>query len=336
MHRIALVLSYFGRFNEYFPLWLHSCRENPTVDWLVFTDDRRAFDYPLNVKVFYTTFHDIRKRIQELFDFRIGLRTPYGLCSYKVAYGDVFREYLDAYDFWGHCDCDVIWGDIRRFLPESILQAYNKISQWGHFTLYRNDPSINRLYRVEVNGHKLCERYFESDLELLFFDEHGINVIFEKKGQKMYTGIPFADLRPRRGNFYLEHLPPDESYKNRRQVFLWEKGRLLRLYLDQGGVCEEEMMYIHFLKRAMTTPDGFPCRERFGIIPNEFIDIDRSHVTPAFLARAGRRRVFWRYWLDKGRMSSLWQRWHYCVHVRARRRRVLEDIHTLLAELQPD
>ena len=35
---IAIVLPYFGKLPNYFPLFLESCRKNPTVNWLFYTD----------------------------------------------------------------------------------------------------------------------------------------------------------------------------------------------------------------------------------------------------------------------------------------------------------
>ena len=57
-----------------------------------------------------------------LVDFEIVLNEPYDLCDFKVAYGEIFQEYLEPYDFWGFCDCDLIYGDIRHFLTEELLE----------------------------------------------------------------------------------------------------------------------------------------------------------------------------------------------------------------------
>lgn len=56
MKSIVYIVLYFGKFPSIFPLWLNSCRNNPTIDWLIFTDDHSCFNYPQNVRVEYTTF----------------------------------------------------------------------------------------------------------------------------------------------------------------------------------------------------------------------------------------------------------------------------------------
>ena len=56
MNSICYVVPYFGTLPKTsFRLWLKSCKANPTVNWIIFTDDKTEYDYPDNVKVYYTT-----------------------------------------------------------------------------------------------------------------------------------------------------------------------------------------------------------------------------------------------------------------------------------------
>lgn len=130
---ICLVVLYFGKLPNYFDLWLTSCKYNKTINFLLFTDDKTKYDYPNNVEVIYTTFEGIRNQIQSKFDFKISLERPYKLCDFKPAYGYIFNEYLKEYDFWGHCDLDVVFGNLRKYLPEKILLNYDKIYRHRSF-----------------------------------------------------------------------------------------------------------------------------------------------------------------------------------------------------------
>ena len=103
MNKILLIIPYFGQFNNYFSLFLESCRNNPTVNWLILTDDTTPYSYPNNVKVVYTTLSEIKSRIEKKLGFDIKLDTPYKLCDFKPTYGYVFDEYLKGYAFWGYC-----------------------------------------------------------------------------------------------------------------------------------------------------------------------------------------------------------------------------------------
>ncbi len=110
MKSIVYIVLYFGKFPSIFPLWLNSCRNNPTIDWLIFTDDHSCFNYPQNVRVEYTTFENIQARFKKHFDYPVVLHKPYKLCDYRICYGAVFQDFIKNYDFWGFCDIDLLWG----------------------------------------------------------------------------------------------------------------------------------------------------------------------------------------------------------------------------------
>ena len=45
------IIPYFGKFNNYFQLFLNSCSTNENYNWLILTDDDGKYDYPKNVEV---------------------------------------------------------------------------------------------------------------------------------------------------------------------------------------------------------------------------------------------------------------------------------------------
>lgn len=155
MKRIALILPYFGKFPNYFRFFLESIRRNPTIDLLLFTDNEFNSDYPGNVHIYDMSFEQFKAKLQARFDFPLThLQSPYCLCDFKPAYGYCLQEYLDGYDFWGHCDCDLIFGDIRSILTDNILSRYDRILTRGHLTLYRNDFSTNMAFMDICGGGK--------------------------------------------------------------------------------------------------------------------------------------------------------------------------------------
>lgn len=250
MKSILYIIPYFGKLPNNFELYLKSCEYNTTVDWLLFTDDRTEYAFPSNVKVIYTSFEKIRDKIKALYDFEICLDEPYKICTYKPAYGEIFAEYIKEYDFWGHCDIDLIWGDIRKFYTDEVLTAYDKIGWRGHSTLYRNNSEINSRYRLEVNGQGLFYEEAKSK-RVKGFDEEGMMRIYEDNGWDYYRKVDFAHPAATNYNFRLKHLPEDEEYKNKYQLFRWTNGRLYRIYVYNEALHQEEMMYIHFFRRLM-------------------------------------------------------------------------------------
>ena len=233
MKKILYIIPYFGKFPTLFPLWLESCRYNPTINWIIFTDDKTVYDYPDNIKVIYTTFREIRKKIQELYDFPISLEKPYKLCDYRVAYGDIFSNYIDGYDFWGYCDIDLLWGDIRSFLTDDILSNYKKIGWLGHSSLYKNNNLMNKLYKCTYGGKSLYMDIFQSDSNC-FFDEKGINLICKEHNVSIYDKVIFADLTPLTWNFQINYVSGDELLKNRHRISFKDKEKLYSLSLLHG------------------------------------------------------------------------------------------------------
>ncbi len=99
---------------------------NPDFNWLLLTDDRQAFEYPGNVQVKYILLQDVAKLADSKFGFHVKLDEAYKLCDFKPAYGYIFEEYIKEYEFWGHCDIDIILGKISHFLTREILDRYDK------------------------------------------------------------------------------------------------------------------------------------------------------------------------------------------------------------------
>lgn len=294
MKKILYIIPYFGKLPTLFPLWLESCRYNPTINWIIFTDDKTVYDYPNNVEVIYTTFQKIKKRVQELFDFPIALETPYKLCDYKVAYGDIFSNYIDGYDFWGYCDIDLLWGDIRSFLTDDILKKYQKIGWLGHSSLYRNNNLMNKLYRCTYGGASLYKDIFQSN-SICFFDEKGINLICKEHNVSIYDNVIFADLTPLTWNFQINYVVGDELLKNRQRIFLKDKEKLYSLSLLHGELFKDSYMYVHFLRRRIKIEIKSNALN-YLIVPNKIIPLLDSF--DKFSITSYSRNNMLKYWIE--------------------------------------
>lgn len=164
---IRLVVPYFGERPPFLPLVMRSMAANPDVSWLLLTD-RPAPDAPRNVAVQMCTFDDLANRIRSHFDFEISLETPYKLCDFRPAFGEIFADELSGYDFWGHSDLEVIFGQIRQHLPATAFES-DKILFNGNFSLYRNTVETAGWYRHEVG--KVSYRDPMSNSAAMHFDE---------------------------------------------------------------------------------------------------------------------------------------------------------------------
>jgi hypothetical protein len=306
--RIALVVPYFGKLPNYFQLWLISCKYNPTIDWYLFTDDRAVFDYPQNVHVTYWSFKQTKQMFQNFFDFDLAMKDPYKLCDFKPTYGEIFGEYLSDYDFWGCCDVDLVFGDIRKFITEEILTKHDKILSLAHFALYRNSDRVNAAYRDRINGDLPYKKAF-SDRRYRGFDERGastIQAIFEYHGMTVYDEIVYADIRIDKYHFELTHSQIDSGEREKEcTVFAFQQGRLVRYYCVKGKMFENEYLYLHLQKRPMKLELSRANPDKFLIVPNRFIDFDDSPGVETLKILGRRRPVFlrnaWRVYKDKAK-----------------------------------
>lgn len=288
MKSIAYVIPYFGHFPKGFQFWLLSCRANPTIHWLIFTDDPMEYDYPDNVKVHYWTFQQMQERAQSVFDFAISLERPYKLCDYKPAYGEIFAEELKGYDFWGDCDIDLVWGNIRHFITDELLDCYEKVGFFGHSILYRNTPEVCSRYRTCIEGKTNYREVYSTDKGYAF-DEPGMDDIYKTLNIPVYSEIIFANLLKYDYGFCLDQQKEEDKYKNTFQVFTWKDGKLVRHYLHNGKIETEEFMYLHYWCRPTTFKIGkYDLKKQYLIYPDTTTD-KYFEITPELIKKKSKR-----------------------------------------------
>lgn len=277
IYSILLICPYFGKLPEFqFPLWLKSCKYNPTIDWLIITDDKTSYEYPSNVKVLYTDWNSFRNRVQSVFDFPISLDKPFKVCDFRPAFGEIFGKELSSYDFWGHTDCsDTIYGDLRAFLTEEKLKEAEKVMFLGHFTLYRNKKEINNRYKLQIKTSLTYKDILSSENSMVFdgFAPHCINRIFKEYGFPITDISNFCfDITHRTPNFTQHIFSDDWSYyydpEGCGYCLLWKDGKLFTLRRQGLRIKKREVGYAHFQKRKMT---GKVKGTSFLIVPNKFV-----------------------------------------------------------------
>jgi hypothetical protein len=303
---IGIVIPYFGKFPNYFGLWLESCSYNPSIDWLIFTDDYTHYDFPENVKVHYRKFDEIVLMCQAKFDFDINLRNPYKLCDFKPTYGIVFAAYLTNYEFWGFGDMDLIFGNIRSFLTDEILNGHDKIFTHGSFCLLRNTKELNNIFRKKINDKLKFEEVYKNS-EHYGFDEYGseaFNTICVEENVSIYkNNLCFADINSWKKHFELtgvmslcnvqerEKLDWEKLTKSINSVFVFDEGKLFRHYIKGNTLCKEEYLYVHFQKRVMAYDNKLDLRNKFMMIPNRFVPLE-PNIDLKFLNRNASQKFF--------------------------------------------
>lgn len=169
MPKILLITCYFGKFPWYFDLFLKSCATNPTIDFIIFSDCPTPKNLPENIKVISFTIKEFNLLATEKLGFEVTIKSAYKLCDFKPAYGVIFSEYITTYPFWGITDIDIVFGRIREFMTNELLDNYEIISvrndyPTGSFMLFKNNNKINTLFRKSRDFKKV----FLSDTHYCF------------------------------------------------------------------------------------------------------------------------------------------------------------------------
>jgi len=169
--KICIVICYFGEFPWYFSYFLHTCAFNSSIDFLIFSDIPYKGKLPGNVSIIKISFSQVCELISKKLQVDTNIKTPYKLCDFKHSFGLIFSVFLANYDFWGQCDIDIIFGDIRKFMDEAVLNEYDYISArhdycTGCFSLYRNNDLMNHMFK---RGKDYAEVF--ANPEYLGFDE---------------------------------------------------------------------------------------------------------------------------------------------------------------------
>ena len=292
MRKCCFIIPYFGKFNNYFPLFLKTCAYNSDFNWLVITDDETKYDYPENFRVVKMSFEKLKGLIQSKFDFPIALDKPYKLCDYKPAYGYIFEEYLADFKFWGHCDTDVLMGNLSIFFTDNIFDKYDKIGCLGHMVLYRNTFENNRVFMHNYKGRSLFKDAFTTNSIKTFDEEYlydnNINRIFLSENRPVL-------VRDFSFNFHLsfyrfvrvqyigrytkesKHGYIAEIYRD--AVYLWNKGHIKRYLKNNGRLETEECAYMHLQKRSMKYSPSLLNYDIVKIIPNMFTCFEYESVS---------------------------------------------------------
>ena len=248
---IKIIIPYFGQWPEWINLFMCSCQYNPDIDWLFFTDCDEPDIKPPNTSFIHITFNDYKKLVSEKLKINFNQSDPYKLCDLKPAYGYIHQEELVGSDFFGFGDLDVIYGRLRHFLTEDILQKYqliathnNRIS--GHFCLLRNNETMRNAFRRMPHWQTLLETQSHIGIDESKFTK----VFMPHRKHPDWLKTIYGLFNPLwRNNYFYEQystiLSPTlwiDGSLNHPQEWHWQEGRLTNT-IDH----DREFMYLHFM-----------------------------------------------------------------------------------------
>lgn len=280
---IVIIGTYFGPLPKYMKYWLISCAYNPTIQFYVYTD-QIIENPPDNVKIINTALHELSKVMSNKLGVNVSIHNPYKLCDMKPMYGTIFNEDIKEFDYWGHCDFDLVWGNLRKFLSDEILENHDRILDLGHLTIYKNTKEVTCRFKLENSNIN-----YRSALETpnhVAFDEIAMNKIYSEYSFSQYINREIiADIRP-----YYKRLSISKDIDKKNQIFYWENGHIYRSYLTSSNDCvTDEFMYIHFQKRRFRLFDELKESHKGFLITNMgFINKDEININKRLIYKYNR------------------------------------------------
>ncbi len=251
-YKIAVIVTWFGPLPVYFPAWLRSAEMNPDIDFYLFFDSE-VKTASKNIHVILTTLEaEIKRAESKLRVGKLSVGSPYKFCDLRPFFGVVYDSYISDYDFWAYCDIDLVFGNIRSFLTDEILEKYDRFYEWGHLSVFRNCPKMNHLFDLPGGVFTKEEALYRSE-KVFYEEDFGINRICEKNGISWYKGTEFAEFWVCYSELYLALGRQNFDH----QVFYWENGHVYRAGVDENSaVVVTEYIYIHWQKRKPVVGEG--------------------------------------------------------------------------------
>lgn len=314
--KIVFIVPYYGKFPNYFHLFLKACANNPDYDWLIISDIKNTYTNLDNVHWIDMSWNHLCSLFQEKFEFSISLETPYKLCDFRPAYGYVFQNYIKEYDYWGYCDIDLIFGDLHAFLPKKKIQEYDKVGHLGHLSLYRNSDEINELFMCDIKGISRYREVFTSEQSCIFDEWNwiSINHIFLENGKKVWMFNDYFDIYPYDDNFrkVVRKIPEkNESYgqdiiEKSISFATVENGKAFQWKYCHGKWNRMEVAYIHFQKRNMQVLAD-EMMSKILCVPDRFLPMEEERISHRYIWNAKLHRIWNRKKIKKeGKKIFFW------------------------------
>jgi hypothetical protein len=228
--------------------YLESCRRNPDIEWLFFTDCGIPPNVPDNVRIIEMSY----QAYCQLVSTRLGIdfypEQPYKLCDIKPALGYLHANQLEDVDFWAFGDIDVIYGDLRRYFTAERLAAkdlfathHRRVS--GHLCLMRNTALMREAF---MRIPRWRERYADPAHQAL--DEGAFSRLFIRH-KNWPEGLRLFAARfcawGRRSEFIESHSTFTLHADGRKVVP--QKWFLCDGRLTNSEMGDTELPYLHFL-----------------------------------------------------------------------------------------
>lgn len=245
---IALFNCHFGKLPSYLPFFMKSASTVACLDIYIMTNDdfspyaKIAEDYGFdNINFIHYDVNNLEETVSTKLNVTYKMPEIRKICDWKTAYNFLFSDIAKHYDYWGHCDLDIIMGDVDSYL-EPLIGSYDIISGdknrlCGPFNLYKTQ--LGDVFKL----HDFWQQIM-LDMKHVAYDEKGLDIAV-KSHPEISTCYGVSDGRVMQ-NYGSPHLAPPV-----RIPATWSDGKLT---IDEDG---RETMIIHMGHKNEIVNTGF-------------------------------------------------------------------------------
>ena len=236
VQKIVFLIPHFGPWPVWINHFVESCRANPTIDWILFSDAGPPTNTARNVRHVTMAFTDYKQLVSAGLGVTFDPQRPYKLCDIRPALAHIHADLVKSYDFVGFGDIDLIYGNLRAFFDEQTLDSYDVFSTHadrisGHLCLMRNRPDVITVYRSARGWERAM-----TCIEYVAFDEQGFYRLFRPARSDLigqWRGSPCRVL------FREAYSTPAATHA---MAWFWQAGCLTNEFYPQ-----HPFMYLHFM-----------------------------------------------------------------------------------------
>lgn len=248
---IHFLVPWTGPLPGYARLFLKSCAANPGVKVTLILDRCPEIVCPDNVHWVLRSGAQIADRINECFGLNLSTIGGHKLCDFKPHYGLIFEDLIAGSPWWGFCDIDLMFGNLRPWIEaelrsgRDVITAHDRIIA-GHFTVIRNDADLLRNIGSMVIRPEWKEAFCHPTCQML--DEYPFLDFIQAQGIRLQTSPPLSHCLERHYAPYGITFRFDGStaeLTNRQYGFaVWRDGHVTYSASSQPPT---EVLYLHFM-----------------------------------------------------------------------------------------